>query len=209
MSIDDWQGNETAEQDLVRLRLLTHNSRLLEERKAKGVTQKQMASNIGMTAVHLSNIETLKFVPTLDEQVKIAVYLMRDIEYLFPESLIEAIKVGVFSHRDIKLKEPQVVSLTELTRAELRRLAYDDTKMIADIDRQFLRQQVAEVMGTLQPREREVLRLRFGFDDRESLTLEAVGKKMGLSRGRIQQIEEKALRKLRRPSHPRRLKDYL
>jgi RNA polymerase primary sigma factor len=75
--------------------------------------------------------------------------------------------------------------------------------------RQLLKEQIDEVLGTLTPRERRVLQLRFGLEDGRSRTLEEVGKEFNVTRERIRQIEAKALRKLRHPSRSRRLKDYL
>jgi RNA polymerase sigma factor RpoD-like protein len=72
-----------------------------------------------------------------------------------------------------------------------------------------LREQLERVLDTLSPREREVLKLRFGLDDGYSRTLEEVGHIFEVTRERIRQIEAKALKKLRHPSRSRRLKDYL
>ncbi|MBQ4290236.1 MAG: RNA polymerase sigma factor RpoD [Clostridia bacterium] len=74
---------------------------------------------------------------------------------------------------------------------------------------QMLREQLDEVLGTLTPREEEVLRLRFGLKDGRTRTLEEVGRVFNITRERIRQIEAKALRKLRHPSRSKRLKDYL
>ena len=73
----------------------------------------------------------------------------------------------------------------------------------------FLHEQLVEVLQTLTPREQQVLSLRFGLYDGEARTLEEVGKKFHVTRERIRQIEDKALRKLRHPSRSRKLKDYL
>ncbi len=73
----------------------------------------------------------------------------------------------------------------------------------------MLREQLADVLSTLTPREEKVLRLRFGLQDGRSRTLEEVGKEFNVTRERIRQIEAKALRKLRHPSRSRKLKDYL
>ena len=73
----------------------------------------------------------------------------------------------------------------------------------------MLREQLADVLSTLTPREEKVLRLRFGLEDGRSRTLEEVGKEFNVTRERIRQIEAKALRKLRHPSRSRKLKDYL
>ena len=73
----------------------------------------------------------------------------------------------------------------------------------------MLKEQLAEVLSTLTPREEKVLRLRFGLEDGRSRTLEEVGKEFNVTRERIRQIEAKALRKLRHPSRSKRLKDFL
>jgi RNA polymerase primary sigma factor len=73
----------------------------------------------------------------------------------------------------------------------------------------LLKEQLAEVLGTLTPREEKVLRLRFGIEDGRTRTLEEVGKEFNVTRERIRQIEAKALRKLRHPSRSKKLKDFL
>ena len=72
-----------------------------------------------------------------------------------------------------------------------------------------LREQLAEVLHTLTPREELVLKRRFGLDDGKTRTLEEVGKEFNITRERIRQIEAKALRKLRHPSRSKRLRDFL
>ena len=73
----------------------------------------------------------------------------------------------------------------------------------------LLKEQLLEVLGTLTPREKKVLQMRFGIDDGRPRTLEEVGKEFDVTRERIRQIEAKALRKLRHPSRSKKLKDYL
>ncbi len=73
----------------------------------------------------------------------------------------------------------------------------------------LLREDLAEVLCTLSPRERDVLRLRFGMDDGRQRTLEEVGQLFGVTRERIRQIEAKALRKLRHPNRSKRLREYV
>lgn len=74
---------------------------------------------------------------------------------------------------------------------------------------ELLKEQLEGVLDTLTDREENVLRLRFGLDDGRTRTLEEVGKVFGVTRERIRQIEAKALRKLRHPSRPKQLKDFL
>ncbi len=73
----------------------------------------------------------------------------------------------------------------------------------------LLKEQLAEVLDTLTPREKKVLELRFGMVDGRTRTLEEVGKEFNVTRERIRQIEAKALRKLRHPSRSKRLRDFL
>jgi RNA polymerase primary sigma factor len=72
----------------------------------------------------------------------------------------------------------------------------------------MFRNEVEDILATLRPRERRVVQLRFGLVDDEPRTLEEVGRRMGLTRERIRQIEATALRKLRHPSRSKVLRDY-
>lgn len=192
---------------LVRLRLITHNARLVGARKELGMTGEDMAATAGLSRGHLRDIENLRAVPTEEEMVKIACVLEKPIDYLFPEELMSAIKVGVFSRRKVELAAPEVISLTE---AQGFRLAYDgETALIEEVSRTLLVEEINEVLETLAPREQLVLRLRFGLGGKEPQTAEAVGRKLGVSRQRIYEIESKTLRKLRHPSRSRKLKDFL
>ena len=86
----------------------------------------------------------------------------------------------------------------------------DDAPVPAEAASQtLLKEQLADVLKTLTPREEKVLRLRFGLEDGRPRTLEEVGKEFKVTRERIRQIEAKALRKLRHPSRSKKLRDFL
>jgi RNA polymerase primary sigma factor len=88
----------------------------------------------------------------------------------------------------------------------------EDRRALPPVDaatKRLLKEQIDEVLSTLTPREKRVLKLRFGLEDGRGRTLEEVGKEFNVTRERIRQIEAKALRKLRHPSRSRKLKDYL
>ena len=74
---------------------------------------------------------------------------------------------------------------------------------------QLLRDQIDDIFVSLTPREVRILQLRFGLVDGYSYTLEEVGKKFGVTRERIRQIEAQALGRLRHPSRSRKLRDFL
>jgi RNA polymerase primary sigma factor len=73
----------------------------------------------------------------------------------------------------------------------------------------LLREHLAEVLNGLPPREVRILQLRYGLLDGQAYTLEEVGRKMGVTRERVRQIEAQALSRLRHPSIRRKLRDYL
>jgi RNA polymerase primary sigma factor len=73
----------------------------------------------------------------------------------------------------------------------------------------LLREHLTEVLNGLPPREVRILQLRYGLLDGQAYTLEEVGRKMGVTRERVRQIEAQALSRLRHPSIRRKLRDYL
>ena len=73
----------------------------------------------------------------------------------------------------------------------------------------LLREEIDSMLQGLNPREREVIILRFGLETGHPLTLEEVGKRFNVTRERIRQIETAALRKLRNPAKSKKIRDFL
>jgi RNA polymerase primary sigma factor len=73
----------------------------------------------------------------------------------------------------------------------------------------LLREHLDSVLGSLPPREVRILQLRYGLLDGQAYTLEEVGRKMGVTRERVRQIEAQALSRLRHPAIRRKLREYL
>jgi len=87
-----------------------------------------------------------------------------------------------------------------------------DEKQVSPYDatsQQMLRENIDEVLSALSDREARVLKMRFGLSGNKMMTLEEVGRKFGVTRERIRQIEAKALRKLKHPSRRKKLQDFL
>ena len=78
--------------------------------------------------------------------------------------------------------------------------------MIIDVN---LAEHTRKILASLTPREDKILRMRFGIGEKKNYTLEEVGQDFGITRERIRQIEEKALRRLRHPTRARQLKDFV
>ena len=132
-----------------------------------------------------------------------------------PDEIAEEMGISVEKVREILKIAQEPVSLeTPIGEEEDSHLGDfipdEDAPAPSDVaSHTMLKEQLAEVLSTLTPREEKVLRLRFGLEDGRSRTLEEVGKEFNVTRERIRQIEAKALRKLRHPSRSKKLKDFL
>ena len=131
------------------------------------------------------------------------------------EQIAEKLEMPVEKVREIMRVAQEPVSLeTPIGEEEDSHLGdfipVEDAPAPSDVaSHTMLKEQLAEVLSTLTPREEKVLRLRFGLEDGRSRTLEEVGKEFNVTRERIRQIEAKALRKLRHPRRSKKLKDFL
>ena len=132
-----------------------------------------------------------------------------------PEEIAEKMGIEVEKAREIVKISQEPTSLEtpvgEEEDSKLGDFIQDEVMMAPDdaASHELLKEQMAEVLDTLAPRERRVLILRFGLEDGRQRTLEEVGKEFGVTRERIRQIEAKALRKLKHPTRSKKLKDYL
>lgn len=131
------------------------------------------------------------------------------------DELAQEMSISITKLREIIKVAQEPLSLeTPIGKEEDSRLGdfiedKDADAPVKTVAHELLREDLAEVLSGLSPRERDVLRLRFGMDDGRQRTLEEVGQLFGVTRERIRQIEAKALRKLRHPNRSKRLREYV
>lgn len=162
--------------------------------------------------------------------VRLPVYIMEEVmrvkrtrRQLYQESGHEPTAESISQHLEISPERVNELLLWAETVFSLDApLSDEDENTLGDVledhhgpslpelvDRHLLREEISRVLAQLTLRERQVIELRFGLLDDHDYTLEEVGKKLKVTRERIRQIEERALRKLRHPQASRILKDYL
>jgi len=132
-----------------------------------------------------------------------------------PEEIAEEVRIELskvqwlldVSRRPLSLEQP----VGEDEDAELEAFIEDNSTPLPEesVQQSLLQAQVEEALSTLTPRQARILRLRFGLQNERTHTLEEIGKKYGLTRERIRQIEKEALHRLRHPKRRRQLRDYL
>ena len=155
-------------------------------------------------------------VETINKLLRVSRQLLQELgREPTPEEIAKEMDIPVERVREIQKISQEPVSLeTPIGEEEDSHLGDfipdDDALAPADAaSMSLLKEQLADVLKTLTPREEKVLSLRFGLEDGNPKTLEEVGKEFNVTRERIRQIEAKALRKLRHPSRSKKLRDFL
>jgi RNA polymerase primary sigma factor len=155
-------------------------------------------------------------VETINKLVRIQRQLLQDLgREPTAEEIAQQMELTAERVREIQKISQEPVSLeTPVGEEEDSHLGdfIEDAEAVVPLERasfRLLQEQLEMVLHTLSEREKEVIRLRFGLVDGQPRTLEEVGKKFGVTRERIRQIESKTLSKLRHPSRSQKLRDYL
>lgn len=155
-------------------------------------------------------------VETINKLMRISRQLMQELgREPLPEEIASAMEIEPDRVREI-LKISQKTTSLETPIGEdgdsyLGDFIADETQLSPydSTANRMLKEDIERVLQTLTDREAKVVRMRFGLNSSRPMTLEEVGKKFGVTRERIRQIEAKALRKLRHPSMRKRLQDFL
>jgi len=188
----------------VRLR----NNRLVRRRAAMGLTQVQLASYLGVTQTAYSALESLRTSPISKKGVwrplahALAAFYDVDLSELFPPEVLDVRTRKVVRELNLQplLAAESLMALPSTTTAE------------DAVAHRELEDTVAGVLKTLSPREARVIELHYGLGsaaDAEGLTLSEVGRALGVSHARAQQLVARALRKLRHPLRADPLKEFI
>lgn len=136
--------------------------------------------------------------PTTEELAKILEISSDEVAYILQ-----------ISSRQVSVDAP--ISNSDESKSTLMDILHNEEQPMPDTDlmHDSLRNEVADILSTLDEREAEVIRLSFGIGSNQKATLEEIGERFNLTRERIRQIKENALRKLRSSKRSNKLKDYL
>ena len=189
---------ERPEEFRVGIKVRVFNFALDHAIKAKGWTRKEAAAAFGVAYTTLSHWLAFKTYPREAKVLEVSQVLGVWREVLFPEE-IKSLRIT---------KQPEPLSFGREEALAFGMLS-DEVNPEKISIKASLQESLQTAMQVLREREKLVLKLRFGLDGEEALTLVGVGAVLGVTRERIRQIETGALRKLRHPSRRIPLENYL
>jgi RNA polymerase sigma factor (sigma-70 family) len=191
----------------IRAELRLKNSALISAREDLGLSQKEAAGLIGISANRLSNYENMKLYPTQEMQEMICGFYRSKGVFIIEEDVFPDELKAFRTHSKKYIREVVIPKQRFLTVCD-QLSEYPESNPEEEYGLKQLRGTMERVLATLTPREEKVLRMRFGIGEEYDHTPEEVAAKLGVTPGRIWQIEAKALRRLRHPPISKKLKPY-
>ena len=189
------------------------NAKMRKARERKKLTQKELGFRSGIGSASICAYENLRAWPDGNKARAICDVLGRtDVDEIFPIWMSEFLKprktdFNIYINVDrVALEAPELLELPDSIEVNKKTMEESVEK---NVDNNLLRKDLSKVMETLNDRERKILELRFGLVDNNPHTLEQVGRKFGVNRERIRQVEAKALRKLRHPSRANSIRKHI
>jgi len=181
-----------------RVKITIRNERLLAAMEGMGYKSvAEFSRNQGLNGVKVNEIISGKITP-IDREgnpkeltKEILEILNLTIEKAFTEKQLKGFKKHTF---EVKIEEEKLLQIISPAKNQ-------EIKVIE----QEVKSKLYEILSTLTPREEKILRMRFGIGMNTEHTLEEVGLQFSVTRGRIREIEAKALRKLKHPSRSKQL----
>ncbi len=196
-------------QDSVRVAFVGRlkNAALVEFMAEKGWSQARLARELGVHRTQISDWVLLKNAPVGDAILKKIEKLLGQLsEDIFPDFFRS--KEWREARKQLPKEHVVVREIPVQKLLQSGRLALPSPE--EEYDKKELREVVAHILGSLSPKERIILDLRFGFSgEDEPLTYEEIGEVLGVSRERVRQIGARVLRQLKHPAHSNRLRAFL
>tara|TARA_R100000700_G_C3174157_1_gene148778 strand:- start:2135 stop:2857 length:723 start_codon:yes stop_codon:yes gene_type:complete len=167
----------------------------------------ELSRESGIPTYTLYSIASLRYTPvSIDVQTKLAELLDCDIYNLF-EQYEDVVKEGKGYPKKLT-KDIPIDSMLSISSKEVMQLESDFNTN--DIDNDLsLKEDISLSLGELKDREKAVIEMHFGINNKRAKSLTEISKEFGLTRERVRQIKEKALRKLRHWTRSNRLKSYI
>ena len=178
---------------------------VVQTRKARGWSQRELAQQAGVPMNHIQDLEKMQFkrARVRASALKVAATLGLNSDAVLPPDMEEDIVSTIKMTRDV-----DTTALIDYSDRLNSRLLLPGPDAEA-IDHAALQEELERVMATLTFREREIIRLRYGMSDAGVCTLEEVARRFHVTRERARSIEAKALRKLQHPARSKRLEAFL
>ena len=174
------------------------NYPLKSTRMNRGISARDLSRKAGIVPCTLYAYERLRCFPSKEVALRIATYLGKSVDYLFPESLREFIN---FVRRENSKLKTKKIRLEERTNNNFSKMNLENGEedIPSQADKYFICESVNCALKLLDPKERQILSLRYGLGDLrgETSTLKQVADKFGVPRERIRQLENKTLGKLK------------
>lgn len=175
-----------------------YNARLREAREKMGLSKKEMARFLGVTYGYYCHLERMRVYPGKRLRERIEATLGQLWQELFPE------EIRRFAWREVRVEKDVPVSLLSLENREVLALPAE-TSIEEEVELRLMREELDKLLGDLAPRERDIIRLRYGLADGQERTLREVGEIFRVGGERIRQIEIRAIKKLKRLAEARHL----
>lgn len=172
-------------------------------RLERGLTQAQLGDLTGMATNCIGKIENFRYLPTDDQRAELSAALDASPDELFPAEMLDLYEQQLPNVVTLAVSVERLAALTG-REAALALPSPEDLHVEGDWH-DDMRAGIGEALDQLSPRFAQVIRLRFGLDGESPMTLEAVARRLSVTKERVRQMETMALRRMRHPSFQSRL----
>lgn len=199
----------------VRLEVRVKNAQLVNARESLGLSAKSVAERMGIHYVTYLGFESMQRYPSEESQKKVCDFYRGNEVFLFEQDVFPQELKSVRPQRryvmEKEIPREKLFSLSDISRKFLPNIEETaETLLEQQEEKQKLSDRLESVLSTLNYREREVLKLKYGLSmDGHEFTNGELATIFKVSSSRIRQIMEVALRKLRHPVRSSKLKDFL